>query len=45
MHCKELQGSGKESSTQQVLGMEEPFYIAIQDAEDNQGTGTSVMCE
>lgn len=31
------QGEGKESSTPQVLGMEELFYIATQEAEDNRG--------
>lgn len=30
-------GEGKESSTPQVLGMEELFYIATQEAEDNRG--------
>lgn len=37
------QGEGKESSTSQVLGMEELFYIATQEAEDNQGTGTTLV--
>lgn len=45
LQYKELQGSGKESSTPQFLGMEQSFCLAIQDAEDNQGTGTSLMWE
>lgn len=43
LQWKQLQGWGKESSTPQVLGIEEPFCIAIQDAEDNQGKGTSLI--